>query len=62
MKSERLDSLVRKLTPSIRETKLNLIYKELVNGPLFDSLSKVFDAKSFVVLSYLIFLIKRIST
>ena len=39
MKSERLDSLVRKLTPSIRETKLNLIYKELVNGPLFDSLS-----------------------
>ena len=23
MKSERLDSLVRKLTPSIRETKLN---------------------------------------
>lgn len=59
MKSERLDSLVRKLTPSIRETKLNLIYKELVNGPLFDSLSKVLDAKSFVVLSYLIFFNKK---
>ena len=59
MNNERLESLVKKLTPSIKNTTVNLIYKELVNGPLFESLSRVIDAKSFVILSFLIFFKKK---
>lgn len=54
MTNKRLESLVNKLTPSIRNTKPNTIYGELVTGPMFESLSKVLDAKSFVILSFLI--------
>lgn len=59
MNNERLESLVKKLTPSIKNTSVNLIYKELTSGPLFESLSKVIDAKSFVILSFLIFFKKK---
>jgi len=59
MNTQRLESLVKKLTPSIKTNKPNSIYGELVNGPIFDSLSKVIDAKSFVILSFLIYFKKN---
>ena len=59
MNTQRLESLVKKLTPSIKTNKPNTIYSELINGPLFSSLTKVIDAKSFVILSFLIYFKKN---
>jgi len=59
MNTQRLESLVKKLTPNIKSDRPNTIYGELVRGPLFSSLTKVIDAKSFVILSFLIFFKKN---
>lgn len=59
MNNKKLESLVNKLTNNIKNTKPNTIYHELIGGQLFTPLSKVIDAKSFVILSFLIYFKKH---
>ena len=55
MSSNKLDSLVKKLSVNIKQTSPNGIYKDLLTGVMYQPLSKIIDAESFIILSYLIY-------